>query len=122
MNHLSDSQGDVLALSGVEGIPGHGPHMIIILHVRSKDNIIASARFSSYKCPAAQACGQWVTEAVEGKPLADVKALTEQDVIAGAGGMPLGREHCPKLAIDALYNALAEAKFLISASAEAENI
>ena len=99
-------------IPGIAGIPGQGPHMIILLRVSQSDdqdtNAIIRARYSSYRCPAAQACGEWVTEAVQGKTTEEARALGEQDVLAGVGAMPLGREHCPKLAIDALQNALAQ--------------
>ena len=97
-------------IPGIAGIPGQGPHMIILLRVGQEGDQdgrkITRARFSSYRCPAAQACGEWVTEAVQGKTVEEAHALGEQDVLAGVGAMPLGREHCPKLAIDSLRNAL----------------
>ena len=91
-------------LVGVEGTPGAGPHMIIVLTV--SETTITDAKFSTYGCPASFACGQWVTEQVIGKKVAEIEPLGESDIIAGIGQMPLGREHCPGLAIKALKNAV----------------
>src|SRR5580692_2295137 len=89
---------------GLSGIPGQGPYMIIQLKVA--DEIIQDARDSTYGCLAAQACGQWVCDSIEGKPLTFASEITEDSILNGVGQMPLGREHCPGLAIDALKDAL----------------
>jgi len=89
---------------GQAGIPGQGPHMLIVLQVR--ENLIVKAQFSTYGCPAAVACGQFVCEQVEGKAWQEAKGIDEDCIIAGVGQMPLGREHCPPLTVRALQDAL----------------
>ena len=89
---------------GLSGTPGQGPHMVLLLHVQ--DDTIQEARFSTYGCPAAVACGQWITNEVEGKSITETRNITEAALLVGTGPMPLGREHCPALAISALQDAL----------------
>jgi NifU-like protein involved in Fe-S cluster formation len=94
------------AIVGVCGVPGQGPHMVIVAHYLGTQ--IVDARFSTYGCPAAHACGQWITETIEDKQLSDASLISEDDIIRAIGQMPLGREHCPGLAIKALQDALSK--------------
>lgn len=89
---------------GVCGKPGQGPHMILVVQVQ--EDRVMSARYSTYGCTVAQTCGQWVCDEIEGKPLSYAAGLDEAAVIRGVGHMPLGREHCPGLAIGALRHAV----------------
>jgi NifU-like protein involved in Fe-S cluster formation len=45
-------------------------------------------------------------EFVEGKTVGEARVLDEAAIVAALGHMPLGREHCPGLAIKALKHAL----------------
>ena len=94
------------SLVGVCGKPGEGPHMILVLKVLS--NRVVQSRYSTYGCAVAQNCGQWLCAEIEGKPLAYLSTLDEAAIIRGIGHMPLGREHCPGLAIGALKHALSQ--------------
>src|SRR4051812_35981727 len=88
-----------------QGGPRPGPHMV--LYLRIENDVITEARFQTYGCPAAIACGSWVSEWVVGKSVGDVALLTVDEVTEGLGGLPLGKEHCPVLAVGALRDALA---------------
>ncbi len=90
--------------AGCCGEPGKGPHMAMALKI--KDGMIAEAVFSTYGCPAAQACGQYVAERITGMEVSQAAMIDEAIVTSGVGHMPLGREHCPRLAVGALANAL----------------
>jgi NifU-like protein involved in Fe-S cluster formation len=81
--------------------------MIIVLTIH--DDVIEKARFSTYGCTTAEVCGQWVCDEIEGKPLESLSRLDEETIVRGVGRMPLGREHCPGLAIGALRQALNQA-------------
>ena len=101
----SDQQNTV----GLAGTPGQGPRMIIALSLSGET--IAEAGYSTYGCPAAQACGQWICEAVERKSIRDAVVISEEDLLKGVGRMPLGRmplgrEHCAGLAVGALRDAI----------------
>ena len=96
---------------GQDGIPGQGPHMLLVLKVTGQR--ITSARYSTYGCPAAAACGQFVTEhldgrELQGKDLEAIEGIDEACILAEVGQMPLGREHCPPMTVRALRHALTQ--------------
>jgi len=91
---------------GISETPGQGPHMIIVLKVAHDK--ITQARYSTYGCTVAETCGQWVCDEIEGNTFEYAANLDEPALLKGVGGMPLGREHCPGLAINALKDALAK--------------
>ena len=105
MSTVSDTKPQ--SFVGVCGKPGEGQHMILVIQTLSER--IVQSSYSTYGCIVAHSCGQWVCDAMEGKPLSFAMALDEDAVIRGVGRMPLGREHCPGLAIAALKHALAQA-------------
>lgn len=86
------------------GAAGQGPYMAIVLKVEGER--IAQARFSTYACPVAVSCGQFVCDRIEGGPVEAARSLDEGAIIMGVGQMPLGRDHCPGLAAGALRDAL----------------
>ena len=67
----------------------------------------SEARFSTYGCPAATACGQWVASWVAGKSAQAARLLEPGDLERILGGLPLGKQHCARLAVDSLRSALA---------------
>ena len=52
--------------------------------------------------PAGIAAGSAITQMAEGKPIEEALAITRDELIAALGGLPLGREHCAALAVEAL--------------------
>ena len=88
-------------LAGCEGTPGQGPFMAIVLDMT--DGRVSAAYFQTYGCPASHACGRFVCEWAIQKNLQELAQLTEADVLRGTGPMPLGRDHCPGLAVRALH-------------------
>jgi NifU-like protein involved in Fe-S cluster formation len=64
--------------------------------------IVKAARFRTYGCPSAIACGEAVCTVSEGRELARAQALTAADVTHLVDGVPEGKEHCPALAAEAL--------------------
>ena len=93
---------------GRNGTAGHGPYMVLYLRVESER--IAQAGFQTYGCPAAIASGSWLSEWLIGKSLQAATEIVPAVIDAGLGGLPLGKEHCPPLAIGALRDALAQLK------------
>ena len=91
-------------LVGCDGKPGEGPFMLMVLEVES--DRIFDAKYQTYGCPAAHACGQFATEWALGKTLDQARHFSAQDVLNGVGRMPLGREHCPGLTVRALCQCL----------------
>ena len=68
---------------------------------RFADGHVAEVRFSGSGCSISQASASLLCEAIEGKPLDDVKALTRQDVLDLLGVDELGpvRSKCAMLAL-----------------------
>jgi NifU-like protein involved in Fe-S cluster formation len=85
---------------GVGGSPGRGPYILLLFRV--DEEIVREARFQTYGCPTAMACAEVACTFSEGKRLARLGALTAADLAACVGGVPEGKEHCPRLATEAL--------------------
>ena len=96
-------QADVI---GQQGFVGEGPFMILALRVQNA--VIREGRFETYGCPAAIACGSWLMKWIEGKTTDEASEITASDLSVALGGLPLGKEHCAELTIDALRCALHE--------------
>jgi nitrogen fixation NifU-like protein len=91
-------------ITGRAGVQGEGPFMRIhICHLASR---IMEARFETYGCPAAIACGSWTAHWIIGKTAKEANMLVARDLITIMGGLPLGKEHCATLAIEALYDGI----------------
>jgi len=89
---------------GKHGEPGQGNHMVIYLAIES--HIIKDAKFQTYGCPGAMACGSMVTELAKGKSIQDAKSITPEILMAALDGLPLGKRHCAGLAAAALAKAI----------------
>ena len=61
---------------GQVGVAGQGPHMIIVIKA-DRDRIV-QARFMTYGCPAANACGQCVCEEVEDRSVDQAEQIDEK--------------------------------------------
>lgn len=90
---------------GVAGTPGEGPHLRLWLRVQGEQ--IAEARYHTYGCLAAIASGEMLCLLLNGRPLETARLLSAHDLTAALHGLPEGKEHCPRLAIEALHHALA---------------
>ncbi|HEX5633341.1 MAG TPA: iron-sulfur cluster assembly scaffold protein [Gemmatimonadales bacterium] len=68
---------------------------------RFRDGRVAEVRFSGSGCSISQASASLLCEAIEGRPLDEVKALTRQDVLDLLGVDELGpvRSKCAMLAL-----------------------
>ena len=92
--------------AGREGTPGQGQW--IAFWVRVTDGTITEARFQTYGCPAIIACGSAICEAITGRTVAEAAELDAEAPDEMLGGLPLGKEHCPAMAIAALRKALSQ--------------
>lgn len=93
---------------GIAGDPGGGPYLMLDLHIEG--GVVQSARYRTFGCPTARACGAALCLLIEGRERERAKLLEECDVVAFLGGIPEGKGHCPRLAIDALRLALDSAQ------------
>ena len=69
------------------------------------DGKVTRAWFESHGCPSAIRCGDWVTKWAVGREPQSLSVLEEEDLIKVVGGLPLGKEFCAKLTVDALLSA-----------------
>jgi nitrogen fixation NifU-like protein len=73
---------------------------VIRLSIKMRSGKIAEVRFKAKGCVPAIACGSALTELVLGKPLAEVRQLGRDDLIAAIGGIPQASTHAAQLALD----------------------
>ena len=92
---------------GTERTPGEGPFMEI--SVKLVSGRVVEIAFKTYGCAASIASCSLLTEMVKGKSVEDALAVTPETLSEALGGLPLGKEHCPGMAVSALRNALQNA-------------
>lgn len=88
---------------GVAGSEGEGPWMR--LQFRDKDGVVESARYETYGCLVARACGEAVCSMVEGRDIGTLAGLTAREVTARLEPFPEGKGHCVQLVLDCLREA-----------------
>lgn len=96
---LADAHGE-----GCAGEPGRGNYMII--QARLDDGRVAALGYKTYGCPPAIAAGSCITEMALGRSVEEALTITREELLTALGGLPLGREHCAALAVDALTKAV----------------
>ncbi|MEA3401435.1 MAG: iron-sulfur cluster assembly scaffold protein [Armatimonadota bacterium] len=99
MGALEDADGE-----GRAGEPGRGNYMIV--WVKLDGERIERLGFKTYGCPPAIAAGSCITEMATGRTVQGALSITREELIEALGGLPLGREHCAALAIEALTDAI----------------
>lgn len=89
---------------GFASVRPHGPFMRIYL--RLDGEVITVARFQTFGCGIAIACGSFLTETITGRTIAECRTISASELEAALGGLPAARRFCAQLAIDALGRAL----------------
>jgi NifU-like protein involved in Fe-S cluster formation len=89
---------------GRAGSAGSG--LLMVLQLRLSEDRVAEARFQTFGCGVAIACGSALTEMVTGRTLQECRSITEVELAQALGGVPDDKLHCPALAITALRDAL----------------
>ena len=92
--------------TAVVGDPNCGDQ--IRLYLKIQDDKITDIRYKVFGCAAAIATTSILSELVINKGLDDVLAITDDDVIKAAGGIPTRKAHCSLLGVVGLHTALAE--------------
>jgi nitrogen fixation NifU-like protein len=102
-----------------EGWAGH-PHssryMRIQVVLDETRQIVLDARFATYGCAPAIACGSFLCEWATGRPMSEVASYSGEELTDALGGLPPARRFCADLAVDAMRAALGvvEAKAVVS--------
>lgn len=91
-----------------EGKPGAGPVMEI--WIRLNGTCIAAATFKANGCGAAIATCSLLTEMAIGLPLEQAAKISPEVVVERLGGLPLGKRHCPAMAVTAFQKAVENAR------------
>ena len=76
------------------------------LWILAREGRVSKATFKAQGCVPAVACGSWLTESIKGKPLAELAAISAEEVEAGLGGLPAASRHASMLAVTALREAI----------------
>jgi nitrogen fixation NifU-like protein len=71
-----------------------------------REGRIQAVKFKAAGCVPSVACGSWLTEAILTKSLAELSALSPDEVASGLGGLPPASRHAAVLAVDALKRLL----------------
>ncbi len=79
---------------------------LLKLWVVVENGRIFDIRFKAQGCVPAVACASWLTEAIRGKPLAEINGITAGQIENGLDGLPAASRHASSLAADALKRLL----------------
>ncbi|MBO4854467.1 MAG: Fe-S cluster assembly scaffold protein NifU [Oscillospiraceae bacterium] len=79
---------------------------IMKIYLKIDGDIITDVKFNTFGCGSAIASSSMATEMIKGKPLSEVKKLTNQAVTEALDGLPAHKIHCSVLAEEAIQSAL----------------
>ena len=94
---------------------------IMKMYLKIKDDIVEDVKFETFGCGSAIASSSMATEMIKGKPLSDVKNLTNKAVTEALGGLPAHKIHCSVLAEEAIQSALEDYRRRQESADSAEN-
>ena len=79
---------------------------IMKMYLKIKDDIVEDVKFETFGCGSAIASSSMATEMIKGKPLSEVRSLTNKAVTEALDGLPAHKIHCSVLAEEAIHSAL----------------
>ena len=79
---------------------------IMKMYLKIEDGIVQDVKFETFGCGSAIASSSMATELIKGKPLSEVKELTNKAVAEALDGLPAYKMHCSVLAEEAIRSAL----------------
>ena len=79
---------------------------IMTMYLKIDGETISDVKFETFGCGSAIASSSMATELIKGKPLSEVKQLTNKAVAEALDGLPAYKMHCSVLAEEAIQSAL----------------
>ena len=79
---------------------------IMKMYLKIENDIVVDVKFETFGCGSAIASSSMATELIKGKPLSEVKELTNKAVAEALDGLPDYKMHCSVLAEEAIQGAL----------------
>ena len=79
---------------------------IMKMYLKIEDDIVQDVKFETFGCGSAIASSSMATEMIKGKPLSEVRELTNKAVAEALDGLPDYKMHCSVLAEEAIKSAL----------------
>ena len=79
---------------------------IMKMYLKIEDDIVQDVKFETFGCGSAIASSSMATELIKGKPVSEVKTLTNKAVAEALDGLPPVKIHCSLLAEEAIHAAV----------------
>ena len=79
---------------------------IMKMYLKIEGDVVQDVKFETFGCGSAIASSSMATELIKGKPLSEVKKLTNAAVAEALDGLPAYKMHCSVLAEEAIQAAL----------------
>ena len=79
---------------------------IMKMYLKIENDVVQDVKFETFGCGSAIASSSMATELIKGKPLSEVKQLTNKAVAEALDGLPAYKMHCSVLAEEAIQAAL----------------
>lgn len=79
---------------------------IMKMYLKIENDKVEDVKFETFGCASAIASSSMATELIKGKPLSEVKELTNKAVVEALDGLPDYKIHCSVLAQEAIEKAL----------------
>ena len=79
---------------------------IMKMYLKIENDIVEDVRFETFGCGSAIASSSMANEMIKGKPLSEVRELTNKAVAEALDGLPDYKMHCSVLAEEAIKSAL----------------
>ena len=79
---------------------------IMKMYLKIENGIVVDVKFETFGCASAVASSSMATELIKGKPVGEVRELTNKAVAEALDGLPDYKMHCSVLAEEAIKAAL----------------